>query len=95
MKHIIMMLTLAVLLVAALTVTAAGAFADAKLCEQPADPGCKEERTPKKEAGASLGFIEEEEQRGNVNAKGTENTETTVCYGPSGKELCPDHPQCS
>src|SRR5215210_3153271 len=66
------------------------------------EPGCKTETTgpaQTKPAGASPGFNETgtETQRGNVDAKGTESTETTtsVCTGPSGKPLAPDHPQCS
>ena len=85
--------TLIVAALFAMTVMAPAALAAPKACE-PGDPGCKTEETELKEAGASPGFNEEETQRGNVNAKGTESTETTVCTGPSGKVLSPDHPQC-
>ena len=94
MKRILMMLALAAFLVAALSVSALSAFAAPKACE-PGDPGCKSETQQTKPAGASPGFNETETQRGNVNAKGTESTETQVCTGPSGKPLSPDHPQCS
>jgi hypothetical protein len=77
------------------------AFAAPKACE-PGDPGCKTEetKTTTKETGGKSGGFQEtttETQRGNVDAKGTQSTETstTTCVGPSGKELSPDHPQCS
>ena len=99
MKRIVMMLSLAALLVAALTITAAGAFAAAKECSA-GDPGCKTETGPKQHSGnssADFNTQTTETQRGNVDAKGTTNTETitTTCTGPSGKELRADHPQCS
>jgi hypothetical protein len=65
------------------------------------DPGCKNATTTTetKDAGASDGFdvTVTETQRGNPNARGTESTEepiSSVCTGPSGNELSPDHPQC-
>jgi hypothetical protein len=88
-KRMIMLVATALL---ALTMVVP-AFAAPKECT-PGDPGCKTETTTKKEAGASPGFTETETQRGNVDAKGTESTETSACFGPSGKELSPTHPQC-
>jgi hypothetical protein len=76
MKRIITMLTLAALLVAALTITSAGAFAAPPPCE-PGDPGCKtvEGKNPK--------FTQS--QRGNLNAPGTESTETCTKPCPPGQ----------
>jgi ABC-type glycerol-3-phosphate transport system substrate-binding protein len=85
MKRIIMMLTLAALLVAALTVSAAGAFAAPKACSA-GDPGCKTDVTATQPAGASGGFTETETQRGNTSAKGTTSTETTQCRNPGGQD---------
>jgi hypothetical protein len=93
MRKRITVLVAALMLALTMSFGSLAAFAAPKACE-PGDPGCKTEETELKEAGASPGFNEEETQRGNVNAKGTESTETSVCTGPSGKVLSPDHPQC-
>jgi hypothetical protein len=77
MKRIIMMLTLAVLLVAALTITSAGAFA-AKACE-PGAPGCDTETSDKNDRFTQT-------QRGQTTARGTEDTQTC---GGTGSGKCP------
>jgi hypothetical protein len=86
MKRIIMMLTVAALMVAALTITSAGAFAAAPDCDVKGTPGCKDDtstttNTEKQNAGKSPGFNDvtttttTEKQRGNLDASGTDNTE--------------------
>ncbi len=90
---------LCALLGAVVALTVGSALAAPKPCE-PGTPGCKTEVTQEqtKETGAAPGFNTQtqETQRGNVDAKGTESTETstTTCTGPSGKTLDPSHPQC-
>jgi hypothetical protein len=87
-------------LMLALTMSFGGAtavFAAPKACDE-GDPGCKTETTREHSGNSAADFNNETEetQRGNVNAPGTEpGEETTTCTGPSGKELSPDHPQCS
>jgi hypothetical protein len=83
----------------ALTMSFGGATAAfaAKDCD-PISPGCKTDTTTEPTGNSAANFEETttETQRGNTNAKGTEDTEITdtTCTGPSGKELSPDHPQC-
>jgi uncharacterized membrane protein len=82
----------------AVVVVASLASAAPKECSA-GDPGCKtvSTTTETKDAGASPGFNDTttETQRGNTTAPGTEpGTTTSVCTGPSGKELSPDHPPC-
>jgi hypothetical protein len=95
MRKRISLLIAALMLALTMSFGGAGAaFAAPKACEV-GDPGCKTAGpTEVKDAGASDGFDATETQRGNLNAKGTEPG-TTTCTGPSGKELSPDHPQCS
>jgi hypothetical protein len=100
MKRILLMLTVAAFMVAVLTVTAAMAFAapggdpGPKPCE-PGAPGCDTDKKQTKEAGASPGFNVTTTQRGQTTARGTQETETSTCTGPSGNELRPTHPHCS
>ena len=100
MRKRITVLVAALMLALTMSLGSFAAFAAPKECE-PGDPGCKTETTTEttKETGGKSGGFQEtttETQRGNVDAKGTESTEdtTTVCVGPSGKPLSPDHPQC-
>ena len=101
MKRIFVMLALAALTVAALSVSGLSAFAAPKACSA-GDPGCKTERsteTTHETGGQSGGFnvTNTETQRGNVDAQGTQSTEQTssTCTGPSGNTLRAGHPQCS
>ena len=97
MKRILLMLAVAAFMVAALTITSVMAFAAAKQCEQPTDPGCKERTTTTKPTGGtSGGFTREQEQRGRIGAPGTLDTLVSgPCIGPSGKELNnQDNKQC-
>jgi hypothetical protein len=84
MKRIIMMLTVAALLVVALTISAATSFAAPKACSA-GDPGCKTDVTATQPAGNSGGFTATETQRGNTSASGTTSTETTACSNPGGQ----------
>ena len=63
-------------------------------CESADQPGCKSETDTKKDAGESNDFTEETTQQGRVGAPGTLGTQITQCFGPSGKPLRSDHPQC-
>ena len=100
LKRLLAFLSITALLVVMLFVMAPSAYTAAKQCSS-GDPGCKTESTTETThpAGESGGFNVEttETQRGNVDAKGTEDTETSSssCTGPSGNELRADHPQCS
>ncbi len=76
MKRIILMLTVAALLVAAMTITAVGAFAAPPPCE-PGDPGCKTVE------GKNDKFTQS--QRGSLSAPGTESTETCTEPCPPGQ----------
>lgn len=97
-RRITMLVTAALL---AMTMTlggAAAAFAAPKSCEDNPN-GCKTDTTRQHSGNSSADFntTTTETQRGNTNAKGTQDTEvkTTTCTGPSGKTLDPSHPQCS
>jgi hypothetical protein len=89
MKRIITMLTLAAFLVAALTITAAGAFAAPQPCTA-GEPGCNENKqvepvSPSEGAGQPEPFTQTTTTSGkgnSANTAGEKNPHTEIVEGP-------------